>query len=514
MSSVRYPLHAIFTVTSAYGSRSSFKTSEGYASSFHRGIDLDVTNDSYDKNIYPACAGKVGKVGFDKNGYGNYVWIEGTDGYGTLYCHLKSISCIVGQNVTTSNKIGYMGSTGSSTADHLHFGVSKNKDYSQTHKNKSMYFINPAIYLGINNYNNIVGTIFDGTKTPSGFKEGIISTNNETQASNASINEMILPSDEYYEIKDLTGVTSDWLYGRRYRIIVDLGNNEALDVSELRCKFEIEKSSYYKMQVSKISIYNLNAFDENRLIQSGQRVVVEAGYNGSFYGKIFDGNVVQVLRSKSGGVDYVLTLVCMDSVRFVMESIVGKTNSAAQSSRQVVDNLINKSTIKTEKGLIADIRINYPRGKVMFGKASTYLSQIAKSENAIYYNEDGKVNIVSASSISSNEIFDLSPENGLLNFPVQTEFGVSCTCLMNPMITVNSLFRIDNSKIATKEYSYDESGFATQYIRPLDTSGIYRVIEIKYQGDTRGQDWKMEINSISQAGKLPAVAIGNDVLIY
>ena len=98
----------------------------------------------------------------------------------------------------------------------------------------------------------------------SGYADGVTSTNQITDDANSStiitsgISDQIIGSGEYWQINDLQGVTADWLYGRRYRCIIDLGNNEAFDVSDLRCTFEIVKSGYLEQNKSIITIYNFS----------------------------------------------------------------------------------------------------------------------------------------------------------------------------------------------------------------------------------------------------------------
>jgi len=59
-------------------------------------------------------------------GYGNHVVINHGFGYQTLYGHMSRIACAVGKKVTRGQLIGYVGSTGLSTAPHLHYEVIKN----------------------------------------------------------------------------------------------------------------------------------------------------------------------------------------------------------------------------------------------------------------------------------------------------------------------------------------------------------------------------------------------------
>jgi murein DD-endopeptidase MepM/ murein hydrolase activator NlpD len=88
----------------------------------YNGIDIGA---SYGTPIYAAAAGKVitSKSGGWNGGYGNYIVISHPNGTQTLYSHQSSNSVYVGQVVEAGEVIGYMGSTGRSTGNHLHFEV-------------------------------------------------------------------------------------------------------------------------------------------------------------------------------------------------------------------------------------------------------------------------------------------------------------------------------------------------------------------------------------------------------
>ena len=67
---------------------------------------------------------------------GNYVTIDHHDGFKSIYMHLNGFAISNGTNVSAGQLIGYTGSTGVSTGDHLHFGISKNGVY-----------VNPCLYV-------------------------------------------------------------------------------------------------------------------------------------------------------------------------------------------------------------------------------------------------------------------------------------------------------------------------------------------------------------------------------
>jgi len=78
-------------------------------------------------------------------GYGNHVVITHGFGFETLYGHMSRIACRPGQRVKRGEVIGYVGSTGLSTAPHVHYEVIKNGNKI----NPINYFyndLNPAEY--------------------------------------------------------------------------------------------------------------------------------------------------------------------------------------------------------------------------------------------------------------------------------------------------------------------------------------------------------------------------------
>ncbi|MDR0905160.1 MAG: peptidoglycan DD-metalloendopeptidase family protein [Oscillospiraceae bacterium] len=98
----------------------------------HTGIDIRA---SYGSNIYAADGGKVLTAMYSSS-YGNYVVISHGAGMTTLYGHMSKLKVKVGDTVSKGTVIGAAGSTGNSTATHLHFEVAINGD----RKNPLNYF--------------------------------------------------------------------------------------------------------------------------------------------------------------------------------------------------------------------------------------------------------------------------------------------------------------------------------------------------------------------------------------
>ena len=89
---------------------------------FHSGVDMAA---AYAATIHATAAGTVTYSGY-MAGYGKTVVVNHRYGFKTQYSHLTYIYCRVGQEVEKGKIVGFVGSTGQSTGNHLHYEVIKN----------------------------------------------------------------------------------------------------------------------------------------------------------------------------------------------------------------------------------------------------------------------------------------------------------------------------------------------------------------------------------------------------
>ena len=88
----------------------------------HWGMDFTAPTGT---PIYATGDGKVSTYKKSRSGYGNHIIIDHGYGYQTLYAHMSKVDVRRGQKVKRGDIIGYVGSTGRSTAPHLHYEVVK-----------------------------------------------------------------------------------------------------------------------------------------------------------------------------------------------------------------------------------------------------------------------------------------------------------------------------------------------------------------------------------------------------
>ncbi len=125
-----WPIKGKYRVSSNYGYR--YHPLTGLRK-FHSGVDVAV---ELATPVYAAGSGTVIFAG-RKGGYGRCIIIQHQYGFTSFYGHLSAYYTTAGKEIKQGQAIGFVGNTGESTGNHLHFEIRKN--------NKA---INPIWYNG------------------------------------------------------------------------------------------------------------------------------------------------------------------------------------------------------------------------------------------------------------------------------------------------------------------------------------------------------------------------------
>lgn len=125
-----WPVPGYTTVSSDYGYRTNPITG---APQFHNGIDIPAPSGT------PIVAASSGTVEWSEPNptAGNWIGINHGNGVYTVYMHMSALLVSAGTKVSAGQTIGLVGTTGSSTGNHLDFSVRKNGAY-----------VNPWNYVG------------------------------------------------------------------------------------------------------------------------------------------------------------------------------------------------------------------------------------------------------------------------------------------------------------------------------------------------------------------------------
>ena len=121
--SLIYPVenYKSYSINSPYGPR---------WGRFHSGIDLGVPIGT---PLLAMADGIVTGIGYNGDGYGNWITIKISNELNILYAHMKEPSPFqIGDEVKQAQKIGLSGNSGQTTGPHLHFEIRKGNDWDSS----------------------------------------------------------------------------------------------------------------------------------------------------------------------------------------------------------------------------------------------------------------------------------------------------------------------------------------------------------------------------------------------
>jgi murein DD-endopeptidase MepM/ murein hydrolase activator NlpD len=90
---------------------------------FHSGMDFTAPAGT---DVYASGNGVVASVQSSQRGLGKNIVINHGFGYSSIYAHLSDFNVRAGQKVQRGDVIGYVGNTGTSIANHLHYEIKLN----------------------------------------------------------------------------------------------------------------------------------------------------------------------------------------------------------------------------------------------------------------------------------------------------------------------------------------------------------------------------------------------------
>ncbi|MCT9071194.1 phage protein [Cupriavidus gilardii] len=287
-------------------------------------------------------------------------------------------------------------------------------------------------------------------------------------------------------------------FGRKVSLIIGQDSGDAIDLSELRFRFDVRRGDLQTPNSARIRVYNVSKQTAQRIEREFTRVVLQAGYPGN-YGIIFDGTVKQVRRGRESQTDTYLDITAADGDSAYNFAVVNTTLAAGSTAADhVAAACTAMNPYGVSQGYLPELPKNpLPRGKVMFGMAREFMRWTARTCQTVWSIQDGKVVMVPETSYMPGEIPVITSETGMVGLPEQTQNGITIKMLLNPSVKIGRLIQIDNASVQRYEYSLNV-GQQAQNERieeqaKLQDDGYYYVMIAEHHGDTRGNEYYTDV---------------------
>lgn len=260
-------------------------------------------------------------------------------------------------------------------------------------------------------------------------------------------------------------------YGRQIKL--NLGNEqESIECSDLRIVFDVTKTITSEPNVAKISVFNLNKTNRNRITKGEfDRVSLMVGY--SDLRLFFVGDIVNQYENRNA-TDTLINLECGDGAYDITYARMNKTVAANTDDAAIVTETL-ATMPRTDRGVIGlPVNKRLPRGRVLVGNTRDIIAKIANNNNADWCVQDGSLVMLPKDRyIEGVEGFVISKDTGMIGSPEKTSNGLKVTCLLNTGLIIGGVVKIE---------SILES-----------FNGVYKITELKHRGDNMGNDWFTEI---------------------
>lgn len=293
--------------------------------------------------------------------------------------------------------------------------------------------------------------------------------------------------------------------------------DNAYDLSGLRFTFHIKNAQYGVPDNATFSIYNTGE-ELNAFLSDFTQLTLQVGYgetpDSTSFGIIFNGLIKQFKFRRENTVDRVLDILAVDNdemfgYAFTRETLVSATwldqvQAVAESAGLVIDNMRQIQDL-IDQGLIS----NKPsaRAVTLHGRPSDLINNLCFNENCLWNTTGNKLIIIPNNGVLDGQAIRLSRTTGLIDMPQQTTDGITIKALINPNFKINTAIELDNSSIVDYTFSPDY-GFV-DLSQWKDKDGLYRIMSVDHQGDTRGNDW---YSTLVCAGISDSAAPGSKVM--
>lgn len=292
---------------------------------------------------------------------------------------------------------------------------------------------------------------------------------------------------------------------RKATLIVSSGTS-GLDLSDFRFRFQIQQADQQAPDTLRVRVYNLAESTVRQIQKEFTTVTLQAGYENGNFGIVFQGTIKQYWRGKERNIDSFLEITAADGDEFYNFAVVCQSVAAGQTPQQVLQNIFAAGPhspglpFATDvNGLVGGIPAQaLARGKVQFGMARDYARDWSRKYGYQWSIQNGQMVVVPLTGYRPGEAVQLSSTTGLIGIPEATNDGVHARALLNPLIRVGCLVQIAQSDLNTltvKQLGLTWQGLPSAAI--TTSAGFYRVLVAEFTGDTRGQEWYVDLTCLA-----------------
>lgn len=232
------------------------------------------------------------------------------------------------------------------------------------------------------------------------------------------------------------------LFKRGKQLIIDGKVFPDLDID-----FNVDFNPDEDQIVADVTVYNASP-DSVANIKAGSLLILNAGYDGNL-SNVLVGKISEFTEDK-GSVDHVLKIMIPPDISPILNKKIQAVFMAGVTAMEIINSILRDEDIETGNINLTENTV-YPEGKIVNDTIQRMLEGIASDTRSFYYQRNNIVYIV-PDVYELDTGFLLRPDTGLIGSPEEIEIdgerGWKITCLLNPMLTTGSVFRMESRNVS------------------------------------------------------------------
>lgn len=303
-----------------------------------------------------------------------------------------------------------------------------------------------------------------------------------------------------------------WIRYCRLTVTREGENPVEIDLSGFRVHFHVSQATAARPCTAEISVYNVsdavvNAIQSptnNFLKGSFITVTLEAGYQEK-HAVIFKGDLWWKSVGVESETDTFLRLIAATGDRAHQNAVTSTSIPKGATQKDVVKVVTDTMDPYGVKLVVAPeySETKLLRGKTIHKMSRDALQDVADANGFTWtYTNRGIVAVAKEGAIKEyDKVIVLDASSGLLERPEITVDGLRLRALLNPELEWGRLVQI-NSNIQRPDYSTEVNASSVETNRAanggtLDIDGVYIIKSREFIGDTRGNDWYVNLLCIA-----------------
>ena len=274
---------------------------------------------------------------------------------------------------------------------------------------------------------------------------------------------------------------------REFELII--GNDEsinvpnALKITNLRVKFNIQKDNIGTPNIAKISVYNLSENSRSKIEKEFTKLVLNVGYKNNIK-LIFTGDILYVFHRKEG-TNIISDIYTGDAQKSYLNSYFCKSYTPNVTYKEILEDVAESFNGVSLGGIL-----NVPDDKnSLYGtsfcdQSKIVLNSLTSNLGLEWFIDNNNIYIYSPSGVINNDEKVFNATNGMIGSPVVTEIGINVKVLLRPDLICGTNFRVESLFPDLEIGSYFFKG-----LKPTKGEGIYRITKLLHIGDTHSEEW-------------------------